>query len=71
MSERYEPTPLHTNIHGDNVIGFPGSLRDWFAGLAVSNLNEGYASFEDMALDAYAIADAMLAEREKPQEDKQ
>lgn len=48
----------------------PGmSLRDYFAGQALVNLPpfsaDGYDSTAHLAHDAYAIADAMLAEREK------
>lgn len=51
-------------------------LRDWFAGQALSGLTDG-ESFNEyvkasprewakhMATDAYSIADAMLAERNK------
>jgi hypothetical protein len=44
------------------------SLRDWFAGMALQGL---YASgdvtigYEHNCLEAYKIADAMIAEREK------
>jgi hypothetical protein len=43
------------------------TLRDWFAGQAMAGLasyvTKG-ATFDDIAKDAYAIADAMLAARE-------
>lgn len=44
------------------------SLRDWFAGQAlVGRLGSGREVFSDSlrAADAFALADAMLAEREK------
>lgn len=55
--------------------GQPGmSLRDWFAGIAMQGLqaglwanpNIGGVSPDMRAYEAYEIADAMLAEREKP-----
>jgi uncharacterized protein YodC (DUF2158 family) len=44
------------------------SLRDWFAGQALANSRTFFgenssATPEDVALQAYAVADAMLAER--------
>ena len=39
------------------------SLRDWFAGMALSRMPDGYVDWQGMAEDAYAIADAMIAER--------
>ena len=43
------------------------TLRDHFAGLAMQGLStiEGYTGFEFIAKDAYALADEMIAEREK------
>jgi hypothetical protein len=41
-------------------------LRDWFAGQALAGLtarHEQYASIEEVASLAYAVADAMLAAR--------
>lgn len=45
------------------------SLRDWFAGQALTSLFSFYVLVEPArwAADAYAIADAMLAQREKGQ----
>jgi hypothetical protein len=45
------------------------SLRDWFAGQALANSRTFFgenssATPEDVALQAYAVADAMLAERD-------
>lgn len=63
----------------DNPKAFPGvahftgathsegmSLRDWFAGQALSSIGavEGYADHAALAADVYAVADAMLAQRE-------
>ena len=47
------------------------SLRDWFAGQALSGLLSGFyrtstnANLAEVPAEAYAIADAMLAERAK------
>jgi len=44
------------------------TLRDWFAGQAMTALREcdlGTLKFADVAEFAYRIADAMLKEREK------
>ena len=60
---------------GEQVVReqWPGmSLRDWFAGMAVA----GFASKHDhgkadvYAIDAYRIADAMIAERDKEDHDE-
>ena len=40
------------------------SLRDWFAGQALSALSTTMSDPEPMARRAYAIADAMLIERQ-------
>lgn len=45
------------------------TLRDWFAGQYVSGIHAGGATFRDgqnVAEEAYSVADAMLAERAKP-----
>ena len=40
------------------------TLRDLFAAAAVSSIaNDGYHKWNDLASDAYNIADALLAER--------
>ena len=39
------------------------SLRDWFAGQVLISMHKFEATEEGMAQRAYAIADAMLAER--------
>lgn len=56
----------------ERFLGHNGmSLRDWFAGQALreavplSASNDGTYDVEDAASWAFAIADAMLAEREK------
>ena len=44
------------------------SLRDWFAGMALQGMlaQGGEASPTDYAMAAFRMADAMLAERNKP-----
>lgn len=52
---------------------FQGSLRDWFAGMALSsgtivrqaNHAKDYLQFNEVAEQMYAIADAMIIERNK------
>ena len=62
--------------HGDHVHGgYPGmSLRDWFAGqaisggaymLGISGADQESADRRTLVATAYAIADDMLAERSK------
>lgn len=42
------------------------TLRDWFAAKAMQGmLMRGYGNLEHLPVDAYAFADAMIAEREK------
>jgi hypothetical protein len=58
-------------IQKDSDIFIRGmTLRDWFAGqalLLVRDFHEAYSvSLGTVAADAYELADAMLAEREKP-----
>jgi|AACY02.3.fsa_nt_gi hypothetical protein len=56
--------PREYTLQGESGM----SLRDWFAGQALANSrtffkeNSG-ATTEDVAIQAYAVADAMLAER--------
>jgi len=49
----------------DGGIMFSGmSLRDWFAGMALQGIKwNGYERLSDSAQVAYALADAMIAER--------
>lgn len=53
---------------GARTWQFPGmTLRDYFAAKAMQasrTRNSVYATFEDLASDAYDIADAMIAARE-------
>jgi hypothetical protein len=43
------------------------TLRDWFAGMAMQGLLAGTKTSDGQAIvkDAYALADAMMAKREK------
>jgi hypothetical protein len=55
----------HTTVN--NTFGFvlqPGmSLRDWFAGMAMSNGYTEISSAQDIAEWSFQIADAMIAAR--------
>ncbi len=53
--------------NGDRVFPDTGmSLRDYFAGIAISALAiKDRRICEDIAKEAYQFADAMIAEREK------
>jgi len=60
--------PAFPNDGPDFRSNFTGmSLRDWFAGQAVTGLlsTGDFATWGEVAEDAYAFADAMLAERAK------
>ncbi len=57
------PCPTYQLDPRDNVRGM--TLRDWFAGQALAGMLSGRASTESVSAGAYAIADAMLAERAK------
>ena len=72
------PLPNERDRWGDRISeGSRGmSLRDWFAGqalgptlIAMANgqhgVNHGMTIMQSAATDAYAMADAMLAERAK------
>lgn len=61
--------PLHPGIAPDWTASTGMTLRDWFAGQALAIVYMRFApgadpECADLALQAYAIADAMLAERE-------
>lgn len=60
-------TPAFPTPH---MEGFPGddgmSLRDWFAGRALSGLvMDGWGTQQEVAEEAYRIAGAMLEARKK------
>ena len=63
-----------TEVRGLGEAGIPTivyhgmTLRDWFAGQALTGLYERSLSDSHMAHRAYRMADAMLAERSKKQE---
>ena len=65
--------PAVPNIAGNTVYSNGMSLRDWFAGQAVSaiplrdwsEVPGDYEKIEAWAKAAYAVADAMIAERLK------
>ena len=68
-----ENPPAFPEVPGD-FNGYEGrsgmTLRDWFAGQALACvyrrfLPDSDPSLDDLALQAYAIADAMLVERSK------
>lgn len=50
----------------DTILNRPGmSLRDWFAGQALAGGFMFGQIPEDISKDIYALADAMIAERER------
>ena len=62
------PTPQERRVDGEIVRwGTDGmSLRDWFAGHALSGLmsRDIQATRDDIAIECYRVADAMLAARQ-------
>lgn len=46
-------------------IQLPVNLRDYFAAKAMSGMPSSWTTFEDLAKRAYALADAMIEERNK------
>lgn len=63
------PTAAMQTTPGGPVFGAaPGmTLRDWFAGMALQGIchGNGDVPFDGLAMAAYLVADAMLAERAK------
>ena len=58
------PTTKPLDGWGDPNAGM--TLRDYFAAKAMQGmLMRGYGNIEHLPVDAYAFADAMIAEREK------
>ena len=56
--------PVHSEEGGISYKGM--TLRDYFAAKAIMMLEIQYLADYEIAKRAYAVADAMLAEREKP-----
>jgi len=71
MSKKYGGGPAFPHPGNENQNVWPElgmSLRDYFAGRALSGLiarHRAEVAWSDVAPQAYRIADAMLAEREK------
>ena len=74
MSKPENPSAFPSQLHdardaGDYDPQFGMTLRDWFAGQALSGLSAHPAGsagqWPDLASDAYKAADAMLAQREQ------
>jgi len=65
------PAFPHDNqeLGGQHRIAQPGmSLRDWFAGMALQGIMVSWpqgSGFANAVEDAYNVADAMIAQREK------
>jgi hypothetical protein len=62
--------PMGYHPEGNNADHTGMSLRDWFAGMAMQGLlSKDYYSFtsdlDDAVIQAYKVADAMIAERKK------
>lgn len=69
MSKNNQPA-FPTTINREIVRGM--TLRDYFAAKALPviytesiNVDESYATFDEIAEDAYRLADAMLTARDK------
>jgi hypothetical protein len=72
MSGPDNPHAFPRQLDGDELgichTQYGMTLRDWFAGQYVSGIHAGGAIFRDpqnVAEEAFAIADAMLAERQR------
>jgi hypothetical protein len=74
MTTKHDGGPAfpHESINpynGSTVYGSGMSLRDWFAGKALASISIEMGvsvPFEEIAAETYRMADAMLAERQKP-----
>jgi len=63
------PTMVHLGVGKQAEIAAGMSLRDWFAGKALSASNwSEWGEAEIIAQECYRLASAMLAEREKKNE---
>ena len=56
--------PVHPEVSGNDQLGM--SFRDYVAVMAMQSCIGQSGSYERVARDAYAFADALLAERDKP-----
>ena len=66
MTRHINAFPEYYNeAHGSDET-YPGmELRDYFAGQALAGFAVEGGSYESLAVSAYRMADAMMAEREK------
>ncbi len=64
--------PTWYDLGPDSTLQTPGlTKREFYAGLAMTKLNApDYNTLADMCSDAFAEADAMLAEAKKREEEK-
>ncbi len=59
---------VREGVTGECLVNFEGmTLRDWFAGMALQGIMSTPAKYggNRPSYDAYQIADAMIAERDK------
>lgn len=61
---RRVPLRMET-VHGDNVVGFPGRLRDYYAGHALQGCLAAGMSAEGAVREAFRVADLMLEQGKK------
>jgi hypothetical protein len=57
------------NLQFQSVFSHGMSLRDWFAGMAMSNGYTEISSAQEIAAWSYQIADAMIEAREEDSHD--
>lgn len=62
------PVTTESGVEGLTTVYFGISVRDWFAGQAISGNRLNCATPKEMAEFAYMVADAMIAERNKKRE---
>lgn len=61
----FPPSKAHSPASGFSQGESGMTLRDYFAGQALISLAKGDAPWDQIALEAYAAADAMIKERNK------